>query len=163
MGIRGCNLQGRKDTLSVKTATSNHQVHPLSLQNSSCQSDMMMMVIEKLIQNLGSFSFIAQDQDHLCNQQCVGAARDNKPAPLQDDAGGKLTHLGMSSCNLQSRKDNLSASTSTRTTEEVYNDQRPPFPFHTCALEEGRRGRRRRWEMVIRDRGLSRSEIKMLQ
>jgi hypothetical protein len=73
---------------------------------------MMMMVIEKLIQNLRSFSFIAQEQDHLWNQQCVGAARDNKPAPLQDDAeddaGGKLTHLGMSSCNVQSRKDRQS-------------------------------------------------------
>jgi hypothetical protein len=43
---------------------------------------MMMMVIEKLIQNLRSFSFIAQEQDHLWNQQCVGAARDNKPALL---------------------------------------------------------------------------------
>jgi hypothetical protein len=57
------------------------------------------------------------------------------------------------------KTDNLSASTSTRTTEEVYNEGRPPFPSHTCALEEDEDEEDDgRW-MVIRERGLSRSGI----
>jgi hypothetical protein len=51
------------------------------------------------MRNLSSFSLIPQDQDHPWNKQCyVGAASENKPPALQDDAkndaAGGLTHLG---------------------------------------------------------------------
>lgn len=72
-----------------------------------------------------------------------GAARDNKPAPLEDgaedDAGGGLSRLGKSSCNLEGRKDNLSALTSARIRSTRWACRAPPLKvrwrwrWKTCA------------------------------
>ena len=96
LGMSNCNFKRQERQSQRFENIDQNQVHLVSLQSlqsSSCESD------EKLMRNLSSFSLIPQDQDHPWNKQCyVGAASENNPPALQDDAkndaAGGLTHLG---------------------------------------------------------------------